>query len=351
MDQETMPLEDRIDLLRKAEIFQAMLEDDLSYLATRVGFASHPGGKAIFKPGSPADRFYIVRSGEVSVIREEKSGHPLEMARFLSGEVFGDFDFAMNGSRNAGAVCSAPTELLVFPMEGLKIEDLAREKPDTVARLMLRSLVMVSTRLRTTHKLISENDPWVRELKRQIFTDPSTGMMSMAFLEEEIPRQLEIPTAVILLKPDKFKELNDAYGHGAGDIAMSLIAEMLFGLIDSIGRGWAVRLRSNESALVVPGCDSVEAEALMVKIANSLRALDLSSIDPDIAFKFSGSFSFGLWPHDEPDFKRLLERANSALLRAWREGGRRAYRLPASGPNGGKASCGGKAACGGEAAS
>ena len=50
------------------------------------------------------------------------------------------------------------------------------------------SLAMISGRLRATHRLIAENAPWVRELNRQIYTDPATGMWSRAFLDEEVPR-------------------------------------------------------------------------------------------------------------------------------------------------------------------
>ncbi len=320
-----------MELLRKSEIFSAMLEDDLGYIATRAGLQVFDSGASVFHAESQADRFFIVRSGVVSVTRRERNGSDLEMARFLSGEVFGDFDFAMSATRDASAHALERSELLVFPMEGLKLEDLAREKPDTVARILLRSLVMVSSRLRSTHRLIAENSPWIRELKRQIYTDPPTGLMSMSFLEEELPRLVRGPSAVILMKPDRFKELNDAYGHGAGDIAMSQISEMLSLAIRELGRGWAVRLRSNETALIIPHCGQEEAQALVEELARGLGQLNLRAIDANIVFRFTGSFSFGMWPQDESDFRRLVEKANTLLLRAWKEGGSRAYRLPSQG--------------------
>jgi diguanylate cyclase (GGDEF)-like protein len=319
---------DILSLLRKAELFNALLEDDLEYIATRVCLKSYPSGKTVFLTEGKADRFYIVKSGEVSVVRGDKEGRMTEMARFLEGEVVGDFDFAMRAKHNANAIAASDSELLVFPMDGICLEDLAREKPDTVSRILLRSLVMVSSRLRSTHKLIAENSPWIRELKRQIYTDPPTGLMSRTFLDEEVPKLLKSPTAVILMKPDRFKLLNDAYGHKAGDEAMSLIAELLLAQTQAMERGWAIRLKSNETALIIPDCPERQAHFALCELAKSLSRLDISQVYPESEFRFSGSFAMGIWPEDDADFHRLFEKAENVLWRAWKDGGDRAYRVP-----------------------
>jgi diguanylate cyclase (GGDEF)-like protein len=328
MEAKSSTTADILSLLRKAELFNALLEDDLQYIATRVCLKFYPSGKTVFLNDAKADRFYMVKSGEVSVVRGDRDGRMTEMARFLSGEVVGDFDFAMNSNHNANAIAANDSELLVFPMDGLRLEDLAREKPDTVSRILLRSLVMVSSRLRSTHKLISENAPWIRELKRQIYTDPPTGLMSRTFLDEEVLKLLSPPTAVILLKPDRFKLLVDAYGHQAGDEAMSMIAELLESTASSLGRGWAVRLKSNETALIVPNCNERQAHSLLCSLSKELGRLDVSRISPESDFRFSGSFAVGIWPQDEPEFSRLFEKAENILWRAWKDGGERAYRVP-----------------------
>lgn len=338
MEENSSTTADILSLLRKAELFNALLEDDLQYIATRVCLKYYPSGKTVFLSEAKADRFYMVKSGEVSVVRGDRDGKMTEMARFLSGEVVGDFDFAMNSKHNANAIAASDSELLVFPMDGLRLEDLAREKPDAVSRILLRSLVMVSSRLRSTHKLIAENAPWIRELKRQIYTDPPTGLMSRTFLDEEIPKLLSPPSAVILLKPDRFKLLVDAYGHQAGDEAMSMIAELLESTAKSLGRGWAIRLKSNETALVVPGCDERQAHSLVRSLSKDLSLLDISRIKPEGDFRFSGSFAVGIWPQDEGEFSRLFEKAENILWRAWKDGGERAYRVP-------PASCPGKGGC------
>ena len=54
-----------------------------------------------------------------------------------------------------------------------------------------------------------------------------------------------------MLKPLHLKELNDRYGHDAGDAAMSAIANALRIYVRDRKGGTAYRLRSNETALLL----------------------------------------------------------------------------------------------------
>lgn len=248
------------------------------------------------------------------------------MARYVAGDVIGDFDFAIGSSMEATARSGSESQVLAFPSDGLCMQDLAREKPDAASRILLRSLSMISSRLRSTQRLISDNSPWVRELRRQIYTDPGTGLWSRAFLDEELHRKLEKPTAVVMVKPDRFKELNDARGHSAGDEAMAQLSGILVDETERIGRGWALRLRSNETAIVLPRCGADEATAAARRLSSSIAAMDIAAAR-GTGFSFSSSMSLAVWPEDGDDWKRLVEDAYGILTRAWRDGGDRLYRL------------------------
>jgi diguanylate cyclase (GGDEF)-like protein len=313
-------------LLKKAELFSGLIDDDLAFVADRVEPISLERGAALFAQGEKARRFFIVRSGQIGIFRTEEDSSERELARYVAGDVLGDFDFAVGSAFDASARADTDAELLAFPSGGLSMQDLARERPDASARIYLRSLSMISSRLRSTQRLISENAPWVRELRRQIYTDSSTGLWSRAFLDEELPRNLTQPTAVVMLKPDKFKELNDAHGHAAGDEAMSLLAGILVGETERLGRGWAIRLRSNETAIVVPRCSPEEATAAARALAAKVAKMEVSAAR-GTGFSFTASLSLALWPEDEPDWKRLVESAYGLLTRAWKDGGDRLYRL------------------------
>lgn len=315
-------------LLKKAELFSNLLDDDLAYVAGRVELLRLGEGETLFAQGEKARRFFIIRSGEIGIFRRDEyaSGGEREMARYVAGDVLGDFDFAVGSPLDATARAGSRAEVIAFPRAGLSMQDLAQERPDASSRVLLRSLSMISSRLRSTQKLISENSPWLRELRRQIYTDSSTGLWSRAFLDEEIPKNLKEPTSVIMMKPDRFKELNDARGHSAGDEAMSLVAGILVGETERLGLGWALRLRSNETALILPGFGAEEATSCARRLSSLVAAMDVPAARGS-GFSFTASLSFAVWPVDGADWKRLVEDCYGLLTRAWKDGGDRLYRL------------------------
>lgn len=305
-------------LLRRAELFSGLLDEDFEYFASRSGSLQLDDGETLFRAGSMADRFWVVESGAIVVERERDV-----IASFGPGDIVGDFDFARRAERDATARSEGRSRLVVFPRENRVLADLVAERPDASARLLLRSVSMISSRLRSVQRLISENDPWVRELRKQSHTDATTGLATRAYFEEELSKRLAAPTLFLLLKPDRFKELVDARGHGAGDQAMSAIAALLEGSLREAGRGKALRVKSNETALVVPACGREEAAALARKLARSLPALELG---PDCAgYSLGASMALGFWPEQGEDPLRLFDSVYALMQRAWRDGGGRVY--------------------------
>ena len=78
--------------------------------------------------------------------------------------------------------------------------------------------------------------------------------------------------AVVMCDLDRFKLLNDTHGHGAGDAALRLFADVLRHALregDAVGR-WG----GEEFAFVMPGADAATAEAtvnrLRVRLAGAL---------------------------------------------------------------------------------
>ncbi len=320
-------ISDIVELLSKASFFASLLPDDLYWLASKSTLERYEAGEALFRPGETARRFYVVKAGAVAVSRTDESGHSEEMARFVAGDAVGDFDFSRSAVYDAEAACAEPSELLAFPGLGMGMDDLVRERPDVAARILLRSVAMISSRVRSTQALISDNAPWVRELRRQVYTDAATGLWSRSFLDAELPRSLEPPAAVLLVKPDRFKELCDAWTHAAGDAAMERIAAVLKDEARGLGKAWAIRLRSNEAAIVASGCGRAEAEALAERVAAAYRSIDLSAVTGGAGFSLSASIALASWPDDGKDFRGLVEQAYGLLMRAWKDGGYRVYRL------------------------
>jgi diguanylate cyclase (GGDEF)-like protein len=162
-----------------------------------------------------------------------------------------------------------------------------------------------------------------------MYTDSATGLWVRAFMEEELPRTLEMPSALILIKPDRFKELCDTWGHGAGDIAMERIAAILKDEARLLRTAWAVRLRSNETALVVSRCTAEEVGVIQQRLAEAFGRINIADATGGTSFRFTTSMASAIWPEDGKDFRQLVEAAYEILMRAWKDGGDRSYRITA----------------------
>ncbi len=86
---------------------------------------------------------------------------------------------------------------------------------------------------------------------RQLHTDELTALPNRRALAGEVlSRQTSTnPWSVILLDVDRFKQINDRYGHAAGDALLIEIARRLSACTDE--HGYAYRLHGDEFALVL----------------------------------------------------------------------------------------------------
>jgi diguanylate cyclase (GGDEF)-like protein len=200
--------------------------------------------------------------------------------------------------------------------------EFAKEEPHTVSRILLGSLIMLTARIKSTQKIIVKNMSWVQELQRRAYEDPGTGLWKQSFLTDELNQLLEAPTALIMLKPDRFKILVDSRGHGAGDEAMVRIAMVLKNITRHIGRGWPLRFKSNEVGLLINKSGAFPAETIARELSEAISRLEPLPGRGDIpAFQFSGTISYAVWPEDDPAWDSLFQGNYTSLLDAWRAGG------------------------------
>lgn len=325
-------LVDIVNILKTSDFFKSILPDDLYWLASKSSLSTYNNGSVLFRPGEVAKRFFMIKAGTVAVSRLDSNAKSEEMARFVSGDTLGDFDFSRSATYDAEAVCLETSLILLFPAQALTMDNIISEKPDVAARILLRAVIMISSRVRSTQALISDNAPWVRELRRQMYTDAATGLWSRNFLDDELTKVISPPLSLVLIKPDHFKELCDTWTHSAGDFAMERLASILKTEARSFSKSWAIRLRSNETAIIVSTDNKLEVEALTRRLAQSVNTMDLSPITGNTSFKLSASIAFSFWPEDENDFKSLFDKTYASLMSVWKDGGARAYRfLPQDG--------------------
>ncbi len=173
-----------------------------------------------------------------------------------------------------------------------------------------------------------------QELIREARTDTLTGLHNRRALEEfaeaafkRAARSGE-PCAVVLCDIDHFKNINDEYGHDAGDVVIRAVGEVLSGTAreaDALGR-WG----GEEFLAVLP--DTTDEAAM--SLAERMRlAVEASMVDlpPNVSVTISlGVASIAPSQDNSGAWKHILKAADGALYRAKLEGRNRVARAVAA---------------------
>jgi diguanylate cyclase (GGDEF)-like protein len=311
----------KVELLRGVPLFDDLSEQDLSILARYCRFASHETGEVIFSEGSHGEELFIIEEGEV-LITKHRGESDVDIARFISGESFGELELLDEAPRSTRAIAEKPTTLLQFPREDLQFRDLLQRHAPLFAPVLNRLLVMIAERIRSTNRLISENAPWVQDLRRQLCTDKLTGLFNRVYLEEDfaelLPRHGE-GTALLMVKPDRFKEINDRYGHEAGDRVLKAMAEAFRSVIGS--KGVVARYRGDEFAVILPGAGSERARARSRDIVSGLSNIDVEALAGPGARPVTVSIGIALYPLDGTSNMDLIQKGFELMFAARNGGG------------------------------
>ena len=144
-----------------------------------------------------------------------------------------------------------------------------------------------------------------RALAKASRTDPLTGCLNRRGFEERAIAVLAAlgrsgrAGAIVVLDVDKFKPVNDVFGHAAGD---ELLCWVVASLQATTRQGDAIgRLGGDEFALVLPEVSAEEARSLSTRIGEALGE------------RAPCSFGVAMYPQDGKDLETLTRRADARL--------------------------------------
>jgi diguanylate cyclase len=313
----------KIELLKGVSLFAKLKERELGVVAENSGFYSYRKGDVIFHEGAFGDGLYVIREGEVLITKKRGENETINIAQFIAGECFGEMDLLENKRMTATASAETDTLLLLFPARGIRFQDVLALHPDISASILHELMAVIAGRIRSTNRLISEKSKWVNELKHQLYYDKLTGLYNRTFLDEEFPRQIEEygpETSIIMIKPDRFKAINDTCGHEAGDKALRLIAFSIKSQIRE--RDVAARFRGDEFSVILPGTGIDEALNFARQMLKLLAALNFDHITGG-GFDTTVSIGVAAYPLHAGNSKELVEICFNRMFAARESGGDR----------------------------
>jgi diguanylate cyclase (GGDEF)-like protein len=159
------------------------------------------------------------------------------------------------------------------------------------------------------------------ELDRLSRTDALTGLDNVRSLSEVLPKlvsyanRTDSPLSIVMLDVDRFKQVNDRYGHLVGDALLNRLGQVL-----SLGRrkeDIVARIGGEEFVIALPGVDREGAERVAARVLDSVRGIELEVDGGSVGITISAGIAEFV---SGDDAHTLVGRADAALYQAKREG-------------------------------
>jgi diguanylate cyclase (GGDEF)-like protein/putative nucleotidyltransferase with HDIG domain len=172
-------------------------------------------------------------------------------------------------------------------------------------------------------KIYSDLEAAHKQIQKQALTDGLTGLPNHRAVVEQLEKELDRarryrrPFSLLFFDADRFKHINDVYGHGTGDAVLRQIGERVGSILrggDTLGR-----FGGEEFVLLLPETDAEEArmvaERVRAAIANEPMVLeDANSVNTTV------SVGVATYQADGDGQQELLQQADQAMYMAKRLG-------------------------------
>jgi len=198
----------------------------------------------------------------------------------------------------------------------------------SAAELTLRTQQLVA--LKTRQDSLRDR---VRNGLHAAVTDPLTGLFNRRYAETHLKRIAEqsresgCDYALMVLESDHFKSVNDTYGHAAGDLVLTQLAQRLgrnFRSIDLVAR-----IGGEEFLVAMPNTTTEQAQMAAERVLRLVQARDFDLGDTGPAIKLTISVGVAVDAADDASLTPaaiLFEQADAALYDA-KSSGRNTIRM------------------------
>lgn len=155
-----------------------------------------------------------------------------------------------------------------------------------------------------------------KSLKKHAFFDSLTGLPNRLLLMDRFQRAIQHARrgkrrfAVLMVDLNKFKAINDTYGHAAGDEVLVNVAQRLTMAVRSSDT--VARLGGDEFVLIIESITEKDQVIALGKKLIDLLAKKVT-LDSGEVVSLGGSVGFAWYPKDGENLKDILEVADQAM--------------------------------------
>ncbi|WP_019143153.1 GGDEF domain-containing protein [Noviherbaspirillum massiliense] len=306
-------LEDQAGLT-EALLGQAIVRADralASRIAGKCAVEIHLSGAEIISQGARDTDLYFILKGSVSVV-----AHGRVIARRVAGQHVGEISLANpEGGRSASVI--ALEETVTARISEPDFTQLAEEMPQLWRWLAigLGDGIKAHNESEARLEFVANHDALTLLPNRRYFLERLAETLRLV-------RDTNSTCALLYIDLDRFKPINDTFGHPAGDQIMKQVAGRMRHCLD--GKGMVSRLGGDEfAALLACAGGHEQAERVAADLLAALREpFDIQGVQVAVY----ASIGVAFYPSQAQDVATLMQRADAALYEA-KKNGRNTFRV------------------------
>ena len=169
-------------------------------------------------------------------------------------------------------------------------------------------------------------NPWANELvelREQVITDPLTGLYNLRYFRSALDSELErtlrttLPTSLMMIDLDHFKQVNDVWGHEVGNQVLKLTAR----LIKQVTRQLDIQCRygGEEFVVILPSTTLLLASQVAERLRQQIQESEILVGEQSLRVTASIGVSVRL-SHETGTASELIKAADACLYQAKAEG-------------------------------
>ncbi|MBQ3720415.1 MAG: GGDEF domain-containing protein [Fibrobacter sp.] len=271
-------------------------------------------GTTLISPDNPNIDLVIVLRGSLEVKLESEGG--TFTSTIEQGHCAGEMSIFDSIPPSATVSAKENSKVLLIP------SDIARAMISASHELSLNFLLILSQRIRNNNKIVCEEQYHIRRMEEYAKVDAMTGLHNRRWLEEMYTREMtrsnkgNIMLTAFMLDIDHFKNVNDTYGHLAGDQVLISVAQTLTRSLRP--SDMPVRYGGEEFTVFLPGTSTKNAKIIAERIRRDMENMSISLPDGNI---IQVTVSIGFAERvDNDTVASLIDRADKALYHAKQNG-------------------------------
>ncbi len=319
--------DDVIECLRTSELFSGIGDSDLLLVADLLHRKEFSGREVLFRQGDPGTQMFLVQSGRVVSMARDSDGNEREVYEFGPGRFFGEMSIIDNVARSA--TCEVLEDSVLLALDAIDFYRIVWEHATIGVRMLSSMSRIMAGWLDEASVFLHDTVRWGETARRRAVMDELSGLFNRRFLEDTIKtrfsRAVSAPPqcALLMLDIDYFHEINETYGHEAGDAVISTTGAGYGHLLPE--NCVAARLSGDEFAFFLADGSKREAMELAEKIRAHTETLYMEFRNGKDAaparVHLTASIGVAVSPADAVNSGDLYVRADQVLFKA-KEAGR-----------------------------